>query len=529
MIVFENGIIRISKNVFYIKDYYWYYLFFSHIRTYLGKIKTTKTLDKATFMVGSFSKTFNFFHFLTDSLLTNMSETMNVKQYVPIISDIKNTFQEELLNLMNIDDYLEISKGPIFCKELHIADYHNKFNSKKTKLIRKKLLNNGKVANKIVYISRLGNRRSFKNERDIQKFLQERGVEIVDFSNLNLKGSQDWREYVGSGGKPDNIPSNPESAYKDEWAGYSYWVGKSNSKIIRKNKYLKFEEAREYARGLKLTSIKEWSEYAKSGKLPNNIPGNPRVMYSDFAGYEDWLGGLKTKTGNFLPFEEAREYARGLKLESTISWKKFLKSGKKPDNIPATPHKVYREEWNGFVDWLGTTGGKFDNRGKKFLPFEEAREYVRNLELKGQKQWNEYAKTDAKPSNIPSGPWAAYKNKWISTADWLGTKRVRGGKARKFSEGRKYARSLGFSSKKEWDEFKVSDKKKITAYLARAAEMTTNFSIYNLTDDFIKSSMVEGHEFDPVADVGCHTESRDGSCSCRIRISTKRHSGGSWK
>jgi hypothetical protein len=51
-------------------------------------------------------------------------------------------------------------------------------------------------------------------------------------------------------------------------------------------------------------------------------------------------------------------------------------------------------------------------------------------------------------------------------------------------------------------KFKVSDKKKITAYIARAAEMTTNFSIYNLTDDFIKSSMVEGHEFDPVADVG---------------------------
>ena len=51
-------------------------------------------------------------------------------------------------------------------------------------------------------------------------------------------------------------------------------------------------------------------------------------------------------------------------------------------------------------------------------------------------------------------------------------------------------------------KFKVSDKRKITAYIGRAAEMTTNFAIYNLTDDFIKSSMVEGHEFDPVADVG---------------------------
>ena len=51
-------------------------------------------------------------------------------------------------------------------------------------------------------------------------------------------------------------------------------------------------------------------------------------------------------------------------------------------------------------------------------------------------------------------------------------------------------------------KFKLSDKKKITAYVARAAEMTVNFSLYNLLDDGIKSGMIEGHEFDPVADVG---------------------------
>lgn len=186
VIIFENGIIRISKNDFYIKDYYWYYLFYSHLRIYLGKINSTQILHKATFMVGSFSKTFNFFHFLTDSLLTNMGESMNIKQYIPIISDIKNKFQEDLLDLMGIDKYIEISNGPIFCKELHIADYHNKFNKTKTELIRKKLVNKGNVSNKVIYVSRLGNRRGFKNENDIQKFLIERGVEIVNFSNLNL-------------------------------------------------------------------------------------------------------------------------------------------------------------------------------------------------------------------------------------------------------------------------------------------------------------------------------------------------------
>ena len=32
--------------------------------------------------------------------------------------------------------------------------------------------------------------------------------------------------------------------------------------------------------------------------------------------------------------------------------------------------------------------------------------------------------------------------------------------------------------------------------------MTVNFSLYNLLDDGIKSGMLEGHEFDPIADVG---------------------------
>ena len=51
-------------------------------------------------------------------------------------------------------------------------------------------------------------------------------------------------------------------------------------------------------------------------------------------------------------------------------------------------------------------------------------------------------------------------------------------------------------------KFRASDSKKITSYVARAAEMSVNFSLYNLLDDSIKSGMLEGHEFDPVADVG---------------------------
>ena len=51
-------------------------------------------------------------------------------------------------------------------------------------------------------------------------------------------------------------------------------------------------------------------------------------------------------------------------------------------------------------------------------------------------------------------------------------------------------------------KFSIADQNKITSYVGRAAELTANFSLYNLIDDGIKSVAVEGHEFDPVADIG---------------------------
>ena len=58
------------------------------------------------------------------------------------------------------------------------------------------------------------------------------------------------------------------------------------------------------------------------------------------------------------PFEEAREFARSLKLKSWVEWQQYLKSGKdgipKPNDIPSIPHLTYKNKgWNGYPDWLG--------------------------------------------------------------------------------------------------------------------------------------------------------------------------------
>ena len=60
-------------------------------------------------------------------------------------------------------------------------------------------------------------------------------------------------------------------------------------------------------------------------------------------------------------------------------------------------------------------------RKREFLSFQEAREIVRSLNLRNQKEWLLYCKT-TRPQNIPSDPKGVYKNNgWINLGDWLGT------------------------------------------------------------------------------------------------------------
>ena len=58
----------------------------------------------------------------------------------------------------------------------------------------------------------------------------------------------------------------------------------------------------------------------------------------------------------------------------------------------------------------------------KWLPFEEARDYVRQLNIENSLDWAKYAKSGDKPKKIPAKPRKVYKDKgWISMPDWLGT------------------------------------------------------------------------------------------------------------
>jgi len=394
---------------------------------------------------------------------------------------------------------------------------------------------------------------------------------------LGLKDVKEWYEYCKSGKKPLKIPNAPFSAYKIKWSGFSDWLGTDTR---RAKKILPFEEARKIARSLKFTSTKQWNEFKKSKEFPDNIPRAPETKYEEFSGYKDWLGynyeskfmsfddakkelqklgitsstqflkfrkenkvpkniptnphltykdkwqgwagflGTKNisfieKSKTYLTFDEAREKICHLGIKNFQDWRKFCKDGKNPDNIPNQPDLKYVSEWGGWSYWLGKTNEKVNSK-IKYLPFEEAREYVRKLGLKdvkewnefkkskefpenipknpkkypeftnitnwistsekysspkskmmsfedakkfvrsmgfkGQKEWYQYCKSGKKPTNIPFSPYTAYKDKWINLADWLGTKRTRSTKFLPFEKAREYARSLKLTGMMEWNE-----------------------------------------------------------------------------
>ena len=46
----------------------------------------------------------------------------------------------------------------------------------------------------------------------------------------------------------------------------------------------------------------------------------------------------------FRSFEDARTFSHALNLKSINEWRQYCKSGKKPDNIPASPSSYYKKK-----------------------------------------------------------------------------------------------------------------------------------------------------------------------------------------
>ncbi|MDC1188806.1 hypothetical protein N8089_03335, partial [Flavobacteriales bacterium] len=295
---------------------------------------------------------------------------------------------------------------------------------------------------------------------------------------LGLTSSEYWLRYCKGEfshlpKKPNNIPTNVARKYRDiGWNGMNDFLNaKEHRRLRRLSNARDFQSARDFVHKLNLKNLKEWLRYIK-GELPNqdpkptDIPNSPELVYkgNGWKGYGDWFGTFtiapfKRKYRNF---ESAREFARGLGLTSSEKWIKYCKGDlpklpKKPFDIPTNVARKYQNlGWKGYKDFLQSNIHR--QKYSKFLPYEEAKEFVSSLKINDYKGWHKYISGKSpnlpkRPNNIPANPSGVYKDKgWIGIGDWIGSEAFPYAhlEYRKFSEARKFVRTLGLTSSVEW-------------------------------------------------------------------------------
>ncbi|MFC2085772.1 DEAD/DEAH box helicase family protein [Bacteroidota bacterium] len=297
--------------------------------------------------------------------------------------------------------------------------------------------------------------------------------------SLGLESHGEWRRFCNGetldrGILPKDIPKSPDRLYEGQgWSGWGDWLGTGTiAPYLRE--YRPFKEARAFARTLGLGSVAEWTRFCKGeipekGSLPPDIPASPARTYRGhgWGGMIDWLGTQRTvpRRGPFLPFPEARKFARSLNLASSTEWGKFCAGelsgkGTLPENIPTNPHHVYgKSGWSGMIDWLGTDRPR-PRRGP-YRSFGQARLFARTLGLSSMRAWKQYTEDlidglPPLPADVPRYPQISYRNSgWTSWPDWLssGTPERRRGDWLPINKAKHFSRSLALTTGNDWKRY----------------------------------------------------------------------------
>jgi superfamily II DNA or RNA helicase len=295
--------------------------------------------------------------------------------------------------------------------------------------------------------------------RELLSFEQAR----KEIHKLGLKNTNQWRDECTKDNIPENIPKRPDSYYKLKgWKGWEDFLG---SKLYIE--YPEFDKAKKLAISLRLNSVSDWKKFYSKNYSKINLPKWPDVYYKNkgWLGWGDFLGTgrIADRLKEYLSFDDAKTFVQTLNIQNTDEWKEFCNSGNLPDDIPKSPHIVYKEKgWNGMYDWIGRKEKTRRYKGREILPFNEARQYAQNSKLCNWNDWRIFAKSGNLPVNVPKDPSKIYKDKgWKNWGDWLGTGTI-SSKEKSFLEYEKaclVVKKLNLKSGADWRELCRTDLK----------------------------------------------------------------------
>lgn len=163
-------------------------------------------------------------------------------------------------------------------------------------------------------------------------------------------------------------------------------------------------------------------------------------------------GGGGRPVINYLKYDDAVEWiSLNLKdIKTKRKWDLFCKTEDFPKFLPKCPEKVYKNDWGGYGNWLGTKKYSNTKISNNFLDFESSKKIVSKLNFNTQKDWSIYCKSGERPINIPSNPQKTYKKDWSGWKDWLSSNVFSEKNKLTYKEAKKFVHTLELNNHKEW-------------------------------------------------------------------------------
>jgi hypothetical protein len=215
------------------------------------------------------------------------------------------------------------------------------------------------------------------------------------------------------------------------WTNFLVAVGEMTEEEARfksnKRDWPPFDQAKDFVHGLKLKNCKDWGLYCRSRKRPLNITSRPSVIYAkEWKGWGDWLGTGRPQ----LHIGKRRSSAQLLDdlrtLGQTLGRRPRAWDLKNKSMVGLSAYSHHFGSWNKALELAGIKSELAGFKRQDYMPFDEARSFVRELKVKSKGEWGKYCESGNKPLNIPKRPDCvkAYSKYWISWEDWFGCRFV---------------------------------------------------------------------------------------------------------
>ena len=177
--------------------------------------------------------------------------------------------------------------------------------------------------------------------------------------------------------------------------------------------FCKYEEAKKYAKKLKLSNVQDWIAFSSSTKRPIDIPFDPSRYYIN-KGWESWgkfLGTNRIANQNreYINIEDSKKILKKLKFKSANDYKlNFIQKVSK-FNIPYHPDKYFKNKgWKDWGDFLGENSKYI--KENKIISYKNAKNLVRKNKIKSSIEYHLKYLTKLEKLGFPLRPERHYKD-----------------------------------------------------------------------------------------------------------------------